>query len=163
SVLYFLTLYFQNVHGYDALETGLAFLLPTAVVVVGSAVAGPLATRFGVRRTLVAALAFGGLGAAALGLAMSANGSYSALLPGLIALSIGDGVTFTTMFIAAATGVPNREQGIASGLVSTSTSVGAAVGLALLVLVANSGTEGLAGEALKNATAEGLRAALLVI
>src|SRR5262245_36189062 len=163
SVLYFLTLYFQDVHGYDALETGLAFLLPTAVVVAGSAVAGPLATRFGVRRTLVAALVVGGLGAAALGLAMSPNGSYSALVAGLIALSIGDGVTFTTMFIAAATGVADREQGIASGLVSMSTSVGAAVGLALLVLVANSGTEGLAGEALVTATVDGLSAAVLVI
>jgi len=163
SVLYFLTLYFQDVHGYDALETGFAFLLPTAVVVVGSAVAGPLATRFGVRRTLVAALVVGGLGAAAGGLAMSPNGSYFALVPGLIALSIGDGVTFTTMFIAAGTGVSNREQGVASGMASTSTSVGAAVGLAFLVLVANSGTDGLAGEALRNATAHGLRTAVFVI
>src|SRR5215218_11021376 len=57
SVLYFLTLYFQNVQGYDALETGVGFLLPTAVVVAGSAVAGHLATRFGLRATLVAALA----------------------------------------------------------------------------------------------------------
>ena len=32
SVLYFLTLYLQDVRGYDALETGMAFLLPTAVV-----------------------------------------------------------------------------------------------------------------------------------
>jgi len=94
---------------------------------------------------------------------MSPNGSYSALVGGLIALSIGDGVTFTTMFIAAATGVSDREQGIASGLVSMSTSVGAAVGLALLVLVANSGTEGLAGEALVTATVDGLSAAVLVI
>jgi EmrB/QacA subfamily drug resistance transporter len=163
SVLYFLTLYLQDVHDYDALETGLAFLLPTAVVVAGSAVAGPLATRFGVRRTLVAALVVGGLGAAAVGLAMSPDGSYSALVPGLIALSIGDGVTFTAMFIAAATGVPDRDQGIASGLVSMSTSVGAAVGLALLVLVANSGTGGLGGEALRTATADGLSTAVLVI
>src|SRR5262245_1661915 len=115
SVLYFLTLYFQEVHDYDALATGVAFLLPTAVVVAGSALAGPLATRFGLRRTLVAALAVGGLGALALGLAMSRGASYAALVPGLIALSIGDGVAFTTTFIAAATGVPDRLQGVASG------------------------------------------------
>jgi EmrB/QacA subfamily drug resistance transporter len=163
SVLYFLTLYFQDVHGYDALETGLGFLLPTAVVVAGSALAGPLATRFGLRRTLIAALVVGGLGAVTLGLAMSPNGSYAALIPGMIALSIGDGVAFTTMFIAAGTGVSNREQGVASGVASTSTSVGAAVGLALLVLVANSGTDGLAGEALRTATADGLSAAVLVV
>ena len=122
SVLYFLTLYFQDVRGYDALETGVGFLLPTAVVVAGSALAGRIATRFGLRRTLVAALTIGALGALALGLAMSPNGSYAALIPGLILLSIGDGVVFTTMFIAAGTGVADREQGIASGIASTSTS-----------------------------------------
>jgi EmrB/QacA subfamily drug resistance transporter len=163
SVLYFLTLYFQDVHGYNALKTGLGFLLPTAVVVAGSALAGRVATRCGLRPTLIVALAVGALGAAALGLAMSSEGSYAALIPGLILLSIGDGVVFTTMFIAAGTGVADGEQGVASGIASTSTSVGAAVGLALLVLVAASGTDGLAGEALRVATADGLRAAVLVI
>jgi MFS family permease len=163
SVLYFLTLYFQNVHGYDALETGVCFLLPTAVVVAGSALAGQLATRCGLRPTLVAALAVGALGAVALGLAMSPNASYAALIPGLVLISIGDGVVFTTMFIAAGTGVDDREQGVASAIASTSTSVGAAVGLALLVLVAASGTDGLAGETLRVATADGLSTAVLVI
>lgn len=163
SVLYFLTLYLQDVRGYDALETGVGFLLPTAVVVAGSALAGRIATRFGLRRTLVGALTIGALGALALGVAMSPNGSYAALIPGLILLSIGDGVVFTTMFIAAGTGVADREQGIASGIASTSTSVGAAVGLAVLVLVATSGTDGLTGEALRTATADGLSTAVLVV
>jgi EmrB/QacA subfamily drug resistance transporter len=163
SVLYFLTLYFQDVHGYDALETGVAFLLPTAFVVAGSALAGQLATRRGLRPTLVAALAVGALGAVALGLAMSPDGSYATLIPGLVLISIGDGVVFTTMFIAAGTGVADGEQGVASGIASTSTSIGAAVGLALLVLVATSGTDGLAGEALRTATADGLSTAVLVV
>ena len=46
-------------------------------------------------------------------------------IPGLVAVSIGDGVVFTTMFIAAATGVTDREQGIASGIVSTGAGIGA--------------------------------------
>jgi EmrB/QacA subfamily drug resistance transporter len=163
SLLYFLTLYFQDVHGYDPLDTGVAFLLPTAVVVTGSALAGQLVTRCGVRATLVVALAIGALGALALGLAMSPHGSYAALVPGLILVSVGDGVVFTTLFIAAGTGVDDREQGVAAGIASTSTSVGAAVGLALLVLVANSGTDGLAGEALQIAKADGLSAAVLVV
>ena len=163
SVLYFLTLYFQDVHGYDALQTGLGFLLPTAIVVAGSALAGQLATRCGLKPTLVAALGVGALGALTLGLAMSPDGFYAALIPGLILLSIGDGVVFTTMFIAAGTGVADGEQGIASGIVSTSTAVGAAVGLAALVLVANSGTDGLGGEALRIASADGLSAAVLVV
>jgi MFS family permease len=163
SVLYFLSIYLQDVHGYTALETGVGFLLPTAVVVAGSALAGQLVTRFGLRSTLVAALAVGAVGAVALGLAMSPDSSYTALVPGLVALSVGDGVVFTTMFIAAATGVADREQGVAAAITSSASGVGAVVGLAVLVLVANAGTDGLAGEALRVATADGLSAAVLAV
>ena len=120
-------------------------------------------TRLGLRRTLVAALAVGAAGAAALGLAMSPDGSYALLVPGLVAVSIGDGIVFTAMFIAAATGVTDREHGVASGIVSTGSGVGAVVGLAILVLLANSGTEGLVGEGLRVATAEGIRTATFAI
>jgi hypothetical protein len=44
---------------------------------------------------------------------MSPDATYGSLVPGLVAVSIGDGVVFTTMFIAAASGVTNREQGMA--------------------------------------------------
>ena len=84
SVLYFLTLYFQDVHGYDALETGVAFLVPTAFVVGRLGARRVSWRRASVSgRTLVAALAIGALGALALGLAMSPDGSYAALIPGL--------------------------------------------------------------------------------
>lgn len=163
SVLYLLTIYLQDVHGYGALEAGVAFLIPTAFVVAGSAFGGQMATRFGLRPTLVGALAVGTLGAVALGLAMSPDGSYGVLIPGLIALSIADGVVFTAMFIAAASGVSDHDQGVASGIASTGSGVGAAIGLAILVVVANSATRGLTGEALRIATAEGLSAAVLVV
>ncbi|MFB7180357.1 MFS transporter [Streptomyces sp. NPDC056257] len=163
SVLYFLSIYFQEVLGYDALQTGAGFLIPTAVVVAGSATAGRLVTRFGLRRTLAAALTIGALGAVLLGLAISPDGTYVALLPGLVALGIGDGVVFTAMFIAAATGVPDRQQGIASGIASTGSGVGAAVGLAVLVLVATAGLDGLSGEPLRIAVADGIRTTLFVV
>jgi EmrB/QacA subfamily drug resistance transporter len=163
SVLYFLSLYFQDVRGYDALQTGVGFLLPTVFVVAGSALGGRMATRFGLRRTIAVALALGGLGALGLGLAMSPDAPYAALVPGLVALSVADGVVFTSMFIAAGTGVADRDQGVASGIASTGSGVGAAVGLALLVLVANARTDGLAGEELRVAAAHGLSAAVLVV
>jgi len=163
SLLYFLSLYFQDVLGYDALQTGVGFLVPTAVVVAGSALAGRIVTRVGLRRSVAGALAIGAVGAAVLGLAMSPDSSYAALVPGLVAVSIGDGVLFTAMFIAAATGVTDREQGVASGIVSTASGVGAVVGLAVLVLVANSGTDGLAGEGLRIAEAQGIRTAVFCI
>jgi hypothetical protein len=77
-------------------------------------------------------------------------------VPGLIAVSVGDGVIFTTMFIAAATSVPDHEQGVASGIVSTASGIGAVVGLAVLVLVANLGVQGLSGEPLRIAVADGI-------
>jgi hypothetical protein len=46
---------------------------------------------------------------------------------------------------------------------STGTQIGAAAGLAILVLIANSQTDGQTGEALRIAVADGLRAAMLVI
>jgi MFS family permease len=163
SVLYFLSIYLQEILGYDALQTGAGFLLPTTVVVAGSTLAGQMVTRFGLRTTLVAALAIGAVGAVALGIAISPDGSYIELIPGLVALSIGDGVVFTTMFIAAATGIPDRDQGIASGVASTGSGVGAAVGLALLVLIATAGLEDLSGERLRIATADGIRTAFFVV
>jgi len=163
SVLYFLSLYFQNVRGYDALETGIGFLLPTVFVVSGSALGGPIATRIGLRRTATGALALGAAGALMLSFTMTAEGSYAQLIPGLIALSIADGVVFTSVFIAAGTGVSDRQQGVASAMASTGAGLGAAIGLAILVLIANEGTDGLTGEALRVATADGLSTAVLVV
>jgi hypothetical protein len=60
------------------------------------------------------------------------------------------------MFIAAATGVPDRQHGVASGIVSTASGIGAVVGLAVLVIIANLGTEGLQDEPLRVATAVGI-------
>ncbi|MEU9414985.1 MFS transporter [Streptomyces sp. NPDC048272] len=163
SVLYFLSLYFQEVLGYDALRSGAGFLVPTAVVVAGSTTAGRMVTRFGLRHTLLGALAMGALGAVLLGMAITPDGTYASLVPGLVALSIGDGIVFTGMFIAAGTGVADRDQGIASGISSTGAGMGAAVGLAVLVLVATAGLDGLAGEALRNRTAHGISTTLYVV
>ncbi|MFC5264680.1 MFS transporter [Kribbella qitaiheensis] len=153
SLLYFLSIYFQDVRGYDALETGLGFLLPTAVVVAGSSLAGKVVTRLGLKRTLIVALAIGAAGAVGLGLAMTPDNRYAALVPGLIAVSIGDGIVFTAMFIAASTGVSANHQGVASSIASTGSGIGAVIGLAILVLIANSGID----------AAAGIRTAVLVI
>ncbi|WP_410634011.1 MFS transporter [Amycolatopsis sp. cmx-4-83] len=165
SLLYFLSLHFQDVWGYDALATGLGFLLPTAIVVAGSVLAGPVVTRIGVRRTLLGALATGAAGTCLLGFALTPDGSYAWLVPGLIVVSVGDGMVFTAMYIAAATGVPAHRQGVASGIVTTGSGVGAAAGLAVLVLIATTtaGARRPDGEALRIATGEGIRAAVFVI
>ncbi|MFZ5673089.1 MAG: MFS transporter [Pseudomonadota bacterium] len=163
ALLYFLSIFFQDVLHYDALATGLGFLIPTAVVVLSSTLAGLAATRFGLAPTMIAALAVGAIGALAIGVVLAPDVPFAALAPGLVIVSIGDGVIFTTMFIAAATGVPDEKQGVASGIVSTASGIGAALGLAALVLIANRDTAGLAGEPLRHVMAAGISDATFTI
>ncbi|MFF4411948.1 hypothetical protein ACFYY8_05410 [Streptosporangium sp. NPDC001559] len=59
TLLYFLTVYFQSVHGYGAMRTGLAFLVPMLAIAAGSQAAGRLATRHGLRPVLLGSLAIG--------------------------------------------------------------------------------------------------------
>ncbi|GLW52032.1 MFS transporter [Kitasatospora phosalacinea] len=157
---YFFTLYFQSVHGYSATKSGIAFLLPCVGVLIGNLSGGKLATRFGVRATLFGALLLGLIGTIAFAFSVSPNGTYLQLVPGVLILSLGQGTIFTAMYAAATTGVAGEDQGIASGVASTGQQVGAAVGLAVLVAIANSGHEGLTGEALRVATSDGVRTAM---
>jgi EmrB/QacA subfamily drug resistance transporter len=160
TLLYFLTVYFQSVHGYGAMRTGLAFLVPMVAIAVGSQSAGRLATRYGIRPIMIASLAVGGVGAAVVGATVSVDASYLALVPGLVLLGIGQGAGYTLMFGAATQNIAPAEQGIASGIASTSQQVGGAMGLAVLVAVANSGLDGTAGEGLRSATTDGLQTAI---
>lgn len=162
TLLYFLTVYLQRVHGYSALATGMAFLVPMSAGFVGSMLGGRLATRFGIRRTMMVSYVLGAVGTAAVAAVMTTDSTFTAMIPGLIVLSLCQGVIFSTMFAAAATGVAAEDQGIVSGVVSTGQQFGSAMGLAVLVAIANSGTAGLAGEALRSAITDGLRTAVFV-
>ncbi|MEV7152913.1 MFS transporter [Streptomyces sp. NPDC093084] len=153
---YFMTLYFQNVRGYSALATGLAFLVPAVVTVLGTQAGERAVARVGVRRMLAGGLVLGAGGAAALGLALMGDGSYPSLLPGIVLLGLGQGAAWTGMWIAAASGVPAEDQGVASGLASTTLQVGGAVGLALLVALSSGVGRGLSDHALLT----GIRAAV---
>ena len=105
------------------------------------------------------------LGALLLGVAISPEGGYAELIPGLILVSLADGVVFTSIFIAASTGVADREHGVASAITSTASGIGAAVGLAALVLIANAGTDEMSAAGIGDAVfaiAGGIAATLLV-
>ncbi|MFF4361262.1 MFS transporter [Streptomyces sp. NPDC001604] len=144
----FFTVYLQNVRGYGALATGLAFLPAALVGMVGTKLSEKLLGKVGPRATIVTGLLVGATGMAVLALGMSPNGGYPALLPGVILLSLGQGIAWTAMFAAATSGVDARHQGIASAMASTTQQIGSAVGLAILVAVANSGVEATTGPGL---------------
>jgi len=162
TLLYFLTVYFQGVHGYSALKTGLAFLVPMVAIAVGAQTAGRLATRFGLRAIMIASLVIGCAGTLIVGLTLATDASYLVLVPGMLVMGLGQGAGYTLMFGASAVGVDPTESGIASGIASTTQQIGGAVGLAVLVAVANADLDGLHGAALRNATTDGLRTVVLI-
>ncbi|QDY81219.1 MFS transporter [Streptomyces qinzhouensis] len=152
---YFLTVLLQNVHGYSPLRTGLAFLIPSVAIAIGTQLGERAVGRLGTRNTLAAGFAVGAVGTAVLALGFDESAGYGLLVPGLIVSGVGQGIVWTAMWIAAATGTAPGEQGVANGAASTGLNIGNAIGLAVFTAVADHGTEGKTGEALRAATAHG--------
>ncbi|GAA2218659.1 MFS transporter [Streptomyces aculeolatus] len=163
AVPYFLTIHFQGVLGFSALETGLAFLGPTLAITAGNALSEKLVHRFGNRASLTGGILLNAAGAALLAPGFRADGSFLTVLAGIVVVGLGMGVTYECMWIAAGTGVAEEEQGLASGVASTALQIGTATGIAVLVAVANRGVDGRVGQALREATADGMRDATFVL
>ncbi|MEU4804849.1 MFS transporter [Actinosynnema sp. NPDC023587] len=136
---YFLTVLLQDVHRFSALEAGLAFLVPSLAIAAGTQVGERAATRLGTRTTLITGFAIGVVGTAGLVFGFDAERTFLAAVPGLVVSGVGQGIVWTAMWIAASAGVAAHEQGVASGLASTALNLGNAVGLAVLIAVANTG------------------------
>ncbi|MFF2087902.1 MFS transporter [Nocardia sp. NPDC058176] len=162
NIVYFLTLFLQNVWRYSALVTGLVFLSLSAVIAVANFVAERLIVRIGIRTTLIIGLLLGAVGGALLAAGMVVDGSYLTIVLGILVYGAGMGSVYPTMYAAAGTGVADQEQGTAGGMANTAMQVGVGVGLAVLVGVAHAGTAGLDGEALRLASADGLRVTVVV-
>jgi predicted MFS family arabinose efflux permease len=159
---YFLTVVFQSVHGFSALRTGLAFLVPSVSIFVGTQIGERMATKITTKVTLLAGFAVGAVGTVVLAAAVSADGSYASLIPGLAVMGVGQGIAWTGRWIAASAGVVPEEQGVASGMASTTQQIGYAVGLAVLVAIANAGIHGRTGDPLRVAIANGTKTAAYV-
>jgi EmrB/QacA subfamily drug resistance transporter len=158
-----LTLYMQQVLGYSAMKTGVAYLAVAGTAIVWSAVAAQLVTRVGVKPVLVV-----GMTVLTAGLVyftqVSVGGSYVGdLLPGFLLIGIGIGFSFVPISIAALAGVEAAEAGLASGLINTSQQIGGALGIAALSTIATSQTEGslAAGTELPLALVDGFTAAFV--
>jgi EmrB/QacA subfamily drug resistance transporter len=136
AMFFFATLYLQEVLGYSPLKAGLSFLPVTAGIMVGAGVA-----QQGIRVLGPRLQAFVGIALAAGGLFLLTglpwDGNYvSDLLPGLLLIAVGMGMTFVPITLMATTGVASSDAGLASGLLNTSQQVGGALGLAILSTVA---------------------------
>ncbi|HSK15841.1 MAG TPA: MFS transporter [Gaiellaceae bacterium] len=143
GMFFLLSLYMQQVLGYSAMKTGVAYLAVALTVVVSATISQGLVTRLGVKPVLTT-----GMTLIAIGLVyfaqVSPNGTYVGdLLPGFLLLGIGMGFSFVPISIAALAGVEGPEAGLASGLINTSQQIGGALGLALLTTVATTRTDNL--------------------
>jgi hypothetical protein len=130
------SLLLQQVLGYSAAETGLAWLATTATSFVAAAVTGgKLVAVLGVRRLLVLGQSL--LAAAFLILTrIPADGDYLRdVLPAFILAGIAGGIAAQAAQIGALSGVPAAMSGLASGLVETAREVGGAVGVAAVTTV----------------------------
>jgi EmrB/QacA subfamily drug resistance transporter len=132
GVFFFLTLFVQEVWGYSALRTGVAFLPVTAAMLVGAVGASALVPRIGARPVLVAgsAVTVGGLFWLS---RMTEHGSYASDLLGAgLVLGIGFGLLMVPLQLLALTHVPEADSGAAASLLNAGRQVGAAIGLAVL-------------------------------
>jgi EmrB/QacA subfamily drug resistance transporter len=131
SMLFFLTLYMQEVLRYSPARTGVAWLPFCAAVITGFALSTALVPRLGVRPMLVTALGTGAAGMFLLG-TLQARGGYTGMLPGLLVAGLGMGLGFVSITIAAVGQSDPDVTGLASGLVTSTQQLGGAAGLGIL-------------------------------
>jgi EmrB/QacA subfamily drug resistance transporter len=143
GMFFFASLYVQEILGYSPLRAGLAFLPVTAGIVIGAGVAQQLIRRVGVRNVAVSGITLAAVGMAVL-TQLPVHGTYAAdLLPGLLPMSIGMGLTFVPITLLGTGGVSDDDAGLASGLFNTAQQVGGSLGLAILATLAASQTSSL--------------------
>jgi EmrB/QacA subfamily drug resistance transporter len=137
SMFFFISLYMQQVLGYSPIKAGLSYLPLAVSIILSAGIASQLVTKVGFKPILATGMAL-----IAAGLVwfsqISVDGTFLAdiLGPSLLA-AVGLGFAFVPVTIAAVSGIEDREQGLASGLINTSQQVGGALGLAILAAVAN--------------------------
>jgi EmrB/QacA subfamily drug resistance transporter len=159
------SLYMEQVLGYDPLEIGLAFLPATIIMgILSLRYSERLIMRFGARTVLIPGMLFV---AAALVLFTQApvDGEYVPdLLPVMVVLALGIGVSFPALMTLAMSGATPQDAGLASGLVNTTAQVGGALGLAVLATVSASRTDDLLadGEAAASALTSGFHLAFWI-
>jgi EmrB/QacA subfamily drug resistance transporter len=163
SMFLMLTLYMQQVLGYSAMKTGVAYLAVAGTAIIWSGVAAQLVTRVGVKPVLVAGMSFLTAGLVFF-TQVSVGGSYlTDLLPGFLLIGIGIGFAFVPITIAALAGIEAAEAGLASGLINTSQQIGGALGIAALSTIATSRTDDAVstGSALPAALVDGFTGAFI--
>jgi EmrB/QacA subfamily drug resistance transporter len=164
GVFFFCTLYMQQVLGYNALQTGVAYLPWTLTTISASTVASRVVDRFTPKPVLIGGLLLATAGFLLL-TRISGSADYAGhVLPAMIVLGAGLGMSFVPITISATNGVAPADSGLASGLLNTTQQVGGSLGLAVLSTVsATRVTHALgAGSSVAVALTHGFKGAFIV-
>ena len=136
GIFFFLTIFVQDVLGYSAVKSGVAFLPIAVAIVVVSGVAGQVIARTGARPLILS------------GTAITAGGMYwfsrlgvhttyaGGLLGPMLVTAAGLGLLFVPLSLVALSRVRDQDSGLASSLLNAGQQVGGAIGLAALGTVA---------------------------
>ena len=136
GTFFFLSLFLQQVAGYSPLKGGLAFL-PTGLSMFVAALTGSrLVAHIGPRRQLLIGPPLGAIGLFWLTTLHVGDGYLAHILGPLVLVGAGLGLAFVPMTLAATSGVPVHQAGLASGLINTTRQMGGAIGLAAMATVA---------------------------
>ncbi len=147
SLIFLITIFLQQIQGFSALSAGLAFLPTGLVFLVGSGfLSARFVTRFGMRGVLVWSMVVLGAGFFLLSFITPTTPFFSYLLPSMLVVSAGAASAWTAFYIAALSGARQGEEGLASGVINTSTQVGGPIGLAIAVTIASVVASQLAGK-----------------
>ncbi|MEW2046829.1 MFS transporter [Streptomyces sp. NPDC005476] len=133
----FMTYYLQVILGYSPVRTGLAFLPLTLAIIIGSTqISARLMNRVPPRMLMVPGMLLASGGMVIL-TQMTVHSSYAGdILPALLLMGLGMGLTFMPVFSTATAGVAPKDAGVTSATVNTSQQVGGSIGTALLNTIA---------------------------
>jgi EmrB/QacA subfamily drug resistance transporter len=158
------TLYMQQVLGYSALQTGVAWLATSITSIAFAGLSQMLVTRGSAKLVMAFGMALIG-GGILWATQVPVHGNFWADLAGPFFITgIGTAFAFIPVSIAALAGVGERDAGLASGLLNTSQQLGGAIGVAVASTIAASHAETLLrqGSAPSAALTGGFQWALLV-
>ncbi|MGW2030780.1 MULTISPECIES: MFS transporter [Streptomyces] len=144
GMVFLLTLYMQKVRGMTPLDAGFSFAALGVAAVLGGAFAARIIGRIGVHRALVYGLVLQAASTAVLYL-LDTDGGMPLLLVATAAGGFGHLLAVVGYMITATSGLPDHEQGLATGLAYTGQQLGVTVGTPILATVAASGIESAGG------------------
>jgi EmrB/QacA subfamily drug resistance transporter len=135
-----LTYYFQGTLHYSAMKSGLAFVPFSLGVITGATSASRLLPRFGPRFVIMSGLTLSAVGLGIFTLLGVHTTYVSLVLPAIVIVSVGMGLSFVAMSSTSLLGVTPADAGVASALVNTTQQTGGSLGAALINTIATGAT-----------------------